>query len=154
EWRSAPFDAAARRLDEAAEHVQERRLPRAGAPQQRQALRRSDGEVDLVERAHRRLALAVDDTHPPAGRELLARGRLDGAQTSLPSRSSSTRSASSATRGECVTITTVLPNSSRRRRSASSTSRSLPSSSSAVGSSASTSGARRTAAAAIATRCC
>ena len=39
-----------------------------------------------------------------------------------PSRISTTRSAASATRGECVTTTTVLPNSSRSRRSAASTS--------------------------------
>ena len=69
-----PLDGARRRLDEPAEHVQQRRLARAGAAEQRDAVARLDLEVDAVERAHRRLALAVDDDDVAAGSDCFARG--------------------------------------------------------------------------------
>ena len=51
---AVPLDDAAGRLDEAAEHVQQRRLARAGAAEQREALARPDLEVDAGERVHGR----------------------------------------------------------------------------------------------------
>ena len=88
-----PLDRARRRLDEPAEEVQQSRLPRSGAPEQRQALRLVDRQVDSVQSSNRRLALAVSDHDSPARRQHVL-------QTALPSRSSITRSTASATRGE------------------------------------------------------
>ena len=134
---AAPLDRSGARLDEPAEHVQQRRLARSRAAEEGNAVPLGDLQVDVLEGVDGRLAV------PVANRHLGTRGERLHGQTSLPSRSSSTRSAASATRGECVTTTTVVPNSSRRRWSASRTMRSFASSSSAVGSSASTSGASR-----------
>src|SRR5438874_1167548 len=147
ERASLPLDRARGRLDEAAEHVQERRLTGAGTAEQGEAVLLGDRQIDAVQRANGRLALAVAYDDTVAGDHYLV-------HATRPSCSSITRSTASATRGEWVTTTTVLPNSARKRASASSTIRSFRSSSSAVGSSASTSGASRAAAAAIASRCC
>src|SRR5207244_6162227 len=98
--------------------VQERRLPRAGAADQRDRLALADLEVDTRERRHLGFSAAVDDGGSPAGDE--------GAHaTTLPSRISSMRSAEAATAGECVTTTTVAPKSLRRRPTSSSTTASL-----------------------------
>src|SRR5581483_34234 len=143
----APFDDPRRRLDDAAEDVQERRLAGPRPAEQRQAVPCAEPEFEPVEGDHGRRSLAVADGDVAASGEELAHARR-------PSRSSTTRSAVSATGAEWVTTTTVVESSSRRRRRAARTARSFVSSSSAVGSSASTSGARRAAAAAIATSCC
>src|SRR5262249_8326209 len=151
--RHPPVALAGLRLDEPAENVQQRRLARAGATQQRQALAGGDLERDTVECAHGSVGLAVDDGDVAARGDRLADDRLRR-HTAAPSRISMTRLAAVAPRGEWVTPPTVLPKSSRGRRSARSTACSFRASSSAVGSPASTSRASRAAAEAIATRCC
>ena len=49
---SPPLDGARSRLDEATEHVQQRRLARAGAPEQRETVLCGDRQVDAVERVY------------------------------------------------------------------------------------------------------
>src|SRR5207244_1455717 len=56
-----PLDDAGRGLDETAERVQQRRLPRAGAAQERERLARLQLEVDGGERLYARLARPVGD---------------------------------------------------------------------------------------------
>src|SRR5207247_9440283 len=120
ERSAVPFDAARRRLDQAAEYVQHRRLPRSRAAEQRDALCGADLERDTVECPNRRLTVAVDDLDVPASGDCLPKCR-ERRHVTAPSRISTTRSTSSATRGECVTTTTVLPNSSPNRPSPRST---------------------------------
>src|SRR5438552_1759936 len=138
EGLAAPDDPAAGRCDKATEHVQERRLPRAGWSPKPDPLALGEVEVDAVEGGDAGLAFSVGDTHVMTGGELRDGGYRDHS-TTAPSRISTTRSAAAATWRAWVTITTVLPRSSRRRWSASSTIRSFAASSSPVGSSASTS---------------
>src|SRR5437762_1260003 len=107
-----PRDLARGGLDEPPEDVQQRRLARAGAAEQREAVVRSDLERDAGERAHRSFAVAVDDLDIATRGDRLPNDRV-GDQTAAPSRISITRSTASATRGECVTTTTVLPRASR-----------------------------------------
>src|SRR4029077_20442479 len=104
ELLALPEHRSGRRLDEAAERVQKRGLPGARAAQERDALALLDREVHVRQRFHGRLPPTVGDRHAAA---------YDERHTATPSRSSTTRSAASETRCECVTITTVLPNMSR-----------------------------------------
>src|SRR5207248_231239 len=88
---SLPLDRARGRLDEAAEHVQERRLTGAGTAEQGEAVLLGDRQIDAVQRANGRLALAVAYDDTVAGGQYLV-------HATRPSCSSSARSTGSWTR--------------------------------------------------------
>src|SRR5581483_4670890 len=102
ERAAMPLHTAPGRLDEAAEHVQQRRLAGTGAAEQGEAVAGPDLERDAAERPHGLLPFPVDDLDVAADGDRLAN---DGARAhpTAPSRSSTTRSTASATRGEWVT---------------------------------------------------
>jgi len=95
-----PMDGSRAGRHESAEDMQQSRLPGARSAHERSASTFLDLEVGVVESGHRALALAVDDAHVPA---------RDERHATRPSLTSTTRSADSATRDECVTTTTVVP---------------------------------------------
>src|SRR5207245_8281263 len=95
-----PLDLTGRRLDEAAEHMEKRRLPRARAAEQADPFAGGDLQGDAGKRMHGSRALAVDDLEPAAGGDRCAADAGARTQAAAPSRISTTRSTASATRRE------------------------------------------------------